>query len=75
MLEGQKKTKQKILSLGKRKMEESTKGRPKAKERLPPINHEVDGQWLTFPFPFVHHQPLPRDISFITERVASMEVS
>ena len=19
---------------------------------------EVDGQWLTFPFPFVHHQPL-----------------
>ena len=18
----------------------------------------VDGQWLTFPFPFVHHQPL-----------------
>jgi hypothetical protein len=19
---------------------------------------KVDGQWLTFPFPFVHHQPL-----------------
>ena len=19
---------------------------------------QVDGQWLTFPFPFVHHQPL-----------------
>jgi len=20
--------------------------------------YDVDGQWLTFPFPFVHHQPL-----------------
>tara|TARA_B110000261_G_scaffold47830_1_gene56341 strand:- start:271 stop:615 length:345 start_codon:yes stop_codon:yes gene_type:complete len=25
----------------------------------------VDGQWLTFPFPFVHHQPLRGSIFYV----------
>ena len=27
------------------------------KRRIKVNPQEVDGQWLTFPFPFVHHQP------------------
>jgi len=48
--------------------------RKEDKERL---DHQprqrVDGQWLTFPFPFVHHQPLGVNFCNLNEREQERE--
>ena len=44
-----------MLMVERKRMEKLTDHQPQHRERY---DVEVDGQWLTFPFPFVHHQPL-----------------